>query len=255
MNNKFKDLGILIILTFFATILSLALKVNFLVSALLFFALPSIYISFKQKNQIMRLSKFSALMGIPFIIIFDYIMASTNGWIVPKTIFSFRILEVVTIEMIIAMFFGVYFVLQFYTYFLDHHIEKHPKTRLFGVLIGSVFVIFILLYLIWPKLLHIPYAYIILGIIFLALPTILLLITHKTLIKKFGFLGLFFMFNSSLYEYVGLTLGLWEFPGSQYVGTVTINNATLPFEEIIFYIILIAIWVATFYEIFDDDMK
>ena len=63
----------------------------------------------------------------------------------------------------------------------------------------------------------------------------------------------FFLFYSLLYEITAMKLGWWSFPG-EYIGLVTILE-TFPIEEFIFWILLFAMAVLTFFEYTEDDEK
>jgi len=52
-----------------------------------------------------------------------------------------------------------------------------------------------------------------------------------------------------------LQLGWWDFPGSNFIGWVSIFNIRFPLEELIFWLFLFAMAILTYYEFFDDDEK
>ena len=83
----------------FASLASFLLRANFLVSTLIFFGIPSLILSFKDKNLIKKAALFSACFGFPLTIIIDYIATLTRTWFVPKSIFPVRIFGLVALEM------------------------------------------------------------------------------------------------------------------------------------------------------------
>ena len=90
------DLIILLIYPIFGTILSFVLNINAFTSVLIFFGLPSFYLTLKLPRFAIRAGVFSLLVSFPFIIIIDYIAHLTNQWIIPSSVLP-RIFEYVTI--------------------------------------------------------------------------------------------------------------------------------------------------------------
>ncbi|MCK4588924.1 MAG: hypothetical protein KAT77_00650 [Nanoarchaeota archaeon] len=260
MNKKERmklDLVLLIIWPIIASLLSLLLRPNNLISILLFFGLPAVYLSFLAKKHIKKSLIFSLVIGIPFTIIIDYIANLTKTWDAP-TLFGFKIFNHIIIEDLIWGIVWVYFILIFYEYFLDQHVtkknyNKNLKYLIIFLLILSVLFFFFLI--INPLLLHIPYFYLVMGILVILLPLIFVLFEFPVLLTKFLKTGAYFFFLSFAYEITALKLGWWDFPGTEFIGWVEFLGLRFPFEELFFWIILGAMAVLAWYEFFDDDRK
>lgn len=50
-------------------------------------------------------------------------------------------------------------------------------------------------------------------------------------------------------------LGQWTFPGDQFIGWVNMLGVRFPFEELLFWFMLAAIGILSYYEFFDDNRK
>ncbi|MBI4973411.1 hypothetical protein HZC27_02250 [Candidatus Roizmanbacteria bacterium] len=120
-----KDFFVLVILSVVSTALLLFIKANFLVSTLVFFGLPSVFLSFRQPLKILKTFTFSFLMCIPFTFIFDYLIAKDRGWYIVNSVFPWRLFDIVVIEQFIWCFLYIYYIVMFYEYFLD---KKEKKT-------------------------------------------------------------------------------------------------------------------------------
>lgn len=62
---------------------------------------------------------FAFLTAIPIILFTDYIATISGAWLVPKTIFPFRLLGVIPIEDFIWGLLFIYSVVIFYEHFLN----------------------------------------------------------------------------------------------------------------------------------------
>src|SRR3989344_3323013 len=118
------DVILIILFPVLATLLTLIFKTNFLISTLLFFGVPSLYLSFRRPGIVLKSLIFTAIFSIPFSILVDYLAGMDKSWFVPSTIFSSRFLGVIPIEDFIWGFLWVFFTVMFYEYFLDRGKEK-----------------------------------------------------------------------------------------------------------------------------------
>jgi len=251
------DIFLLILFPIASAVLSLAFSVNFLVSILLFFGLPSLWLSFRTPSQVNKTFLFSLILSIPLGIFIDYIATVDNSWFVPITVFPFRLFSVVPIEDLIWGFFLIYSIVIFYEHFLDkgkHELVDKRMKYLAWPLIILMLVFFTILFT-KPELLVIPYAYFWLGIIFFILPAITFLSFFPRLLSKYIKTASYFFLLSLLFELTGLQLNQWTFPGSNFIGWVELFGHRFPFEEFFFGFVMGAISVLTYYEFFDDDRK
>lgn len=257
MNEKILkkiDIFLLIFLPIFAAGVSLLVKANFLTSTLLFFGLPSLWLSYRTPQRISKTLLFSGIFSIPLGIIIDYIAALDGAWYVPTTIFPFRLLGVIPIEDIIWGFFLVYTIVIFYEHFLDKgkHELIDKKMKYFILPAILVLIIFFLLYFINPDLLRIKYAYLILGVVLILLPSITFLSFFPKLISKYTKTACYFFILAFMFELTGLQLNQWTFPGQNFIGWVEILGHRFPFEEFFFWFIMVAIAILSYFEFFDD---
>jgi hypothetical protein len=260
-NNKelLKKLDILLLILFpiLSVATSLIFKVNFLISILLFFGLPSIWLSYRTPSQVKKTGLFSLILSIPLGIFIDYIATTDHSWFVPTTIFPLRLFGVVPIEDLIWGFFLIYSIVIFYEHFLDkgkHELVDRKMKYLIWPLVVLMLVFFTILFT-KPDLLVIPYAYFWLGAIFFILPSITFLSFFPRLLSKYVKTASYFFLLSLLFELTGLQLNQWIFPGSHFIGWVELFGYRFPFEEFFFWFVMGAIGVLSYYEFFDCDRK
>lgn len=259
-NQKFLkklDIFLLILFPILSVILSLALKANFLTSILLFFGLPSIWLSIRTSAQVKKTFLFSLILSLPLGIFIDYIATLDKSWFVPTTVFPFRLFGVVPVEDLIWGFFLIYSIVIFYEHFLDkgkHELVDKRMKYLAWPLIILMLVFFTLLFT-KPELLIIRYAYFWLGAIFFILPTITFLSFFPRLLSKYVKTASYFFLLAVLFELTGLQLNQWTFPGQNFIGWVELFGHRFPFEEFFFWFVMGAVSVLAYYEFFDDDRK
>lgn len=252
------DLAILLMCPLFATLISLLFKTSAFVSVLLFFGIPALYLSLRGAKYVKKSIVFAAVTSIPLIIILDYVGHLTKAWVIPNSILPFRLFGIVTIEVMLWALLYSYFVLMFYEYFLDKDVTKKiwlPHMKYLVAIMLVLFAAFMILFFNAPSLLHIPYFYLAFGIVLLLIPVIIELFEYPKLISKFARVGAYFFFLTFLYEVTALKLGWWAFPGTEFVGWVSIFGTMFPVEELVFWLILLAIAILSYYEFFDDDEK
>jgi len=238
--------------------LSLLFNLNTLTSIILFLGIPSFYLSFRGPKYIKKSIFFSLIVSIPTIIMIDYIAHLTNIWVIPYSILPFRLFGSVTLEVILWAIFNFYFVIMFYEYFLDKHFTKrllNPKIKYLILAILIIFLIFIIFLFNATDLLKIPYFYLWFGIILILIPIINQLLSYPALTTKLFKTAAYFFYLTFIYEVTGLTLGWWAFPGTEFIGWVSILWASFPIEEIVFWCILFAMAILSYYEFFEDDEK
>ena len=253
------DLVLVLLFPILASILSLLLNVNALGSVILFLVIPSIYLSFRAKNCIKKSIIFSAIISIPGIIVIDYIGHLTHTWIVPNSIFPFRVFGLVPIEDISWAFFISYYTIMFYEYFLDKHTTKKlwdPRLKYLAIMVLIFSSIFVIILFGFSSLLNIPYFYMWWGAILLLIPLLIVLFIYPKLSSKFLKTGVYFFLMTMIYELTALKLGWWYFPSeTKFIGWVSILGLQFPFEEFFFWLMLFAMSFLSYYEFFADDRK
>jgi hypothetical protein len=252
------DLALILIWPIVATVISLFLKTNSLWTLFLFFVLPSLYLGYRGKEYVKKVLIYSTITTIPLMIWIEYIAEITGTWFVPSTSFPFKLFGLVAIEVILWAFLTAFFILIFYEYFINKHRTKKLYTsRLKHIGIAGLILlgIFIFLFLIAPSLLKIPYFYMFFGVILLLIPFLVQMLKYPKTTSKFFLAGAYFFYFHFILEVVGLKLGLWTFPGTDFIGWINIFGVGFPIEELIFWFILLALTTISYYEYFDDDEK
>ncbi len=253
--NKSLDLAIVIGFLIIAPTLSIIFKTNLLISILLFYGLPSIWLSFREPKNIKRVALFSLVTTILFFIL-DYVAVKDGAWWV-STIFNFRFFDILPIEDSIWFFLGVYTVVLFYKHFSDHrpHKPEHTHFKYLLAVVGLLVLIFITNLVIFPQLLIISYAYFWIGLIFGVLPVVTVLLAYPALRYKFLKTQIYIFCLHLSFELVALRLGQWSFPGDNFIGWVQILNTKFPLEEFIIWISMTAVITLAYYEFYIDDQK
>lgn len=258
MDRKKKiDLIILLVYPIIGAIISHLLNINAFGSVIVFFGLPSVYLTIRGAKFSKRAIIFSLLSSVFMIIIIDYISHLNGQWIIPNSILP-RLFQYVTIEVIVWAILNVYFVVMFYEYFLHHHFTKEllfPRMKYFFIACLLLFVLFLFIYNFLPNLFYIPYFYFLFGTVLILIPTSVQLLRYPKFVAKFFETAAYFFYLTFTYEITALQLGWWDFPGHQFIGWVTISNIKFPIEELIFWIFLFAMAILAYYEFFDDREK
>ena len=91
------DVLLLILFPIATALLSFALNTGFIGSMLLFFGVPSVWLSWRKPKVVKRVALFSIIFTIPFWAVIDYLAHTDKTWLNP-TIFTFRIFGVVPLE-------------------------------------------------------------------------------------------------------------------------------------------------------------
>jgi len=81
------DIFILILFPILATFISLLINANYLVVTLLFFGLPSLYLSIRTRKRIAKTALFSLIFSVPLTIIVGYLASIDKAWYIKSTIF------------------------------------------------------------------------------------------------------------------------------------------------------------------------
>ena len=223
---KKADIAILIFLplVIFLAIFLVELKINYFVSLLLFFGIPSLYLSLKNDEKIQKVGLFSILVSIPIAIIFELVAFGDKGWFVPESIAPYRIFSLIPLEDFIWMFLVTYTILIFYESFCNTKFQKSidNKIKLMIYTLYPLTFLLVALFFISPSLLNIPYFYLWAGIILFLIPIILFLLRYPRLFRPFLKTSVFFFYIHLLFEIVGLKLNHWTFTGDYFIGWVPI---------------------------------
>ncbi len=248
------DLILLLIYPLFGFLLSHLLKINFFSSVIVFFGVPSAYLTFRAIKYSKKAVLFS-FFSVPIMISLDYVAQRNEQWVTPGSIFSFRLFETVTVEVLFWIMLQFYFVVLFYKYFIESSVTKklwgeNTKYLLSGVVFS--FILFLIIYFYSPTTLDIPYFFIWCDLILGLIPLITCVITHKRLNPNYLKAGAYFFYVSFVYEIAALQLGWWSYPYSSFIGWMPVFNIKFPLEELI-WMFLFAIAILIYYKFFFGD--
>ncbi len=243
-----------------ASIVSFLINANFFVSTILFLGVPSVFLSFLNRKNIKKLAVFSLIFAIPISVVMDYIMEATGGWHVPYSILgSFRLFNFVTLDLVLWSILEAYLILMFYETFLEKQCTPklyHPNLKYLFVIFYIALGVFVLLYMFNPTILQINFFYLKMGITLALLPVAGTLLKFPKFWNKFLNIAAYFFIFNFIYEVTAVKLGQWSFPAEhQLIGIVQFMGARFALEELLFWMILTAMSVVAFYEIFDDDQR
>ncbi len=251
------DIIFLILFPIISVATALTLRTNFLETTLLFFGLPSLWLSLRTLGQVAKTFLFSLFLSVPLGIVVDYIATIDQAWHVPNSVFLIRLFGIIPIEDIIYAFFLVYSIVIFYEHFLDkgkHELVDKRMKYMAWPLITLVMVFLITLFT-KPEMLVIPYAYFWLGTAIFLIPAVTFLSFFPRLISKYIKTASYFFLLALMFELTGLELQLWTFPGTHFIGWVDLFGYKFPFEEFFFWFVMSAIAILSYYEFFDDNRK
>lgn len=243
-----------------AAAVSFALKANAMTSVLLFLGVPAVIASIGQSRRVlMKLAIFTLVVAPAAIITIDYIAERNLTWLFfPASLFSFRLLQFVTIEVIVWALLNIYAVVAFYELFFERHRTVRlfePRLKHLVYILASLIILFLGAYAKTSGAIYIPYFYAVFGTILILAPLLAVLARKPNLAGKFFLTGAYFFLLSLFYEVTALRLGQWEFPSTQFIGWVSLAGVRFPLEELFFWIMLMAMAVLAYYEYFDDDGK
>jgi len=250
------DAIILLLIPILGACATLFWSLRYLNSILIFLGFPILYLAFKvPRKTLWKSGLYALIFSLPLSVIVDYMVTIDEGWFVPDSIVRF--FDVVPIEDLIFGFLSVWAIVIIYEYFVDKNDKRicEPKMKYLVWLVGIAFLLFVLMYVFFPVILVVPYAFLIICSIFLLLPLILMLTHYPRLAKKYMIVAGYFFFVSLCWELSALYTNQWFYFGKHYVGWLQIFHLRMPIEEFIFFWIIYAAAILSWYEFFDDDCK
>ena len=235
---KKSDIAVLFIWVILPPTFLLIFQGNFFISSILYLVLPSIYFSVRKPNVVLK-ALIVSLVAMPPMVIFDYLAFLNKAWAVP-TIFSFRFFQFIPFEDFFFTFWAVYVVIVTSHYFFSslklNIINKIPITKS-GIILLSLFVLFLFFYLLKPEIFIIPYYYILLVLVAFIIPALILFIQFKPYQKPLLWIVTYSICLMLPYEITANILGFWTFPSSEYIGIIRILGQSFPIEEFLAWMI------------------
>ena len=233
------------------------LNTNHLITTLLVFGIPGIFLIIQIPKRSIRILIFALLATILWGPAFDVITTLNGMWLTQKSTIGITLFNLSPIENWIWLFLIIVFALSFYESFLDKGrakvvIKKFDKIAIF---LGALFSIGIFTaYLANQHMLISKYAYIFIGITNLVIPSIVYYWLNPSLLKKSIPVSFYFFLYFLSYEYVAVGHGHWTY-GNQLLGNITIGSVSFPLEELIFWMIFSIPLCIAGYEYLVDDNK
>jgi hypothetical protein len=255
MRNK-KDFRVIVILIILAALAVFHLKLEYLPTVILFFGIPSLYISIRNKKIIKKPLEFAVLISLPAVFVFDYLAHINNVWYESSTI-GIRILNTFPIDTFIWSILYIYFIIMFYEHFFDNtrtNLKFSKKIKFLIYHLAILLFVFSIILKLSPGLLEINYLYIKLIICLFLIPITVILGKYPKLIKKISIQGAIFLVISIIYELLAVYLSQWQFNGTQYIGWIVLLGQRFPFEEFLWLIFAVPAFICL-YEYFADDLK
>lgn len=256
--NKYLELLILVILVLLAAGSSVLFNFNFLITTLLFFGLPAVYLIFLNPAHIKKALVSALLFGLLWSFSFDFIAELNYAWswsVGESLLFPGTFFGVVSLDIMVWFFLWIFLVVMFYEHFIERRVSKKISSNIwYSVSVGTVALIVMLtLFFIDPEILKFSYTYLVLGIAALC-QFLYVIVRRPHLFPKTLEVVPFFLFLYLTFEIVALHLKLWDFTG-QYVGMILINNLQFPLEEFFFWILLSSAVAVSYHELYVDDQK
>ncbi len=256
-HRRWIDVGAMVMLPIIATVITFIFKMNLLISILLFFAAPAIYLSLRKPALFKKSFIFSLILSVPMSLSFDVLAAINGSWVIPQSLFPIRFFGVATIEVYLFGLFWVLYAVLFYEYFFDKNRKKEktsPHLKYLLYLSGALILYVLLGFFVNESLLHIPYFYLVFGILFIFGPLLLFLFSFPSFIYRYSVVAAYFFFPLFLFEIAALYTGQWAFTGD-FIGFITLFGFRFPIEELIIWMIGATVALLSYYEFFDDDER
>lgn len=253
--NKKLDLIIVFAIFILSALISIIFNLKPLTGGLLSLLIPSIYLMLREKKNFWKIFWGVFIFGVIIGFSFDFIVTLNQGWVVTRIVLPWKFFEILPIDNVIGWALMTLFILVFYEHFLDDEKNKKISKNLKWALIPFSTLLFLLLvlYIINPSLLKLPYIYLLGGSMAIIFP-IALTLSKARFLEKFLKLGVFFFVVWFTLELVCLKNQGWIFPG-QYIGQINILGLIFPFEELFFWMMFYSTTVVSYYEVFIDDRK
>lgn len=248
--RKLLDLVVVIFFVMASAATSIFFGLNFLLTTILFFGLPSAYLLYRKPNNLKKVTLISVILGLIWGFSFDYIAELNNAWawggntglFFPVTFF-----DVVSLDILIWYFLWIFSVISFYEYFVEYdNSAKISKNALPIAVTGVLVAAMVVLLGTFTNILLFEHTYFWLGAVTLIPYTYIVMRKPKLFVKSL-MVAPYFFYLFLVFELTALYADLWSFSG-HYIGMVNIVGLAFPFEEFFFWIMLSAAVTAAYYE-------
>lgn len=211
---------------------------SYLVSTLLFFLPPSLYITIRRPSLFKELSIYALSIGVPFVLVIDTIGRYNDAWW-ETSIFSYRIFGLVPIETVLWGVLYAYAIPAIYEYFFGgrRQISLSGKFWKFETCLLISLIIFITTFSFTREWFVMPYFYALFAGIFYVLVSFSGFVRNPRMFLNLWKQCLYFSLLLLIGELGALAAHQWGFSGNQYLGMIHIGNLSMPFEEMIWIVI------------------
>ncbi len=236
--NKTKERILLIFYFLSVALAGVFFHFSYLVSTLLLFVGPSLYITIRRPKLFKQLSIYALLIGTPFVIVIDTIGRYNNAWW-ETSVFSQRLFGLVPFDTVLWGILYAYTIPAIYEYFFGGR-EKISLTRKFWefeVCLLVSLVIFMTTFSFNREWFVIPYFYTLFVGIFYILTSFIGLIRTPKMFLRLWKQCLYFSVLLLIGELGALAAHHWGFSGNEYLGMLHFGNLSMPFEEMIWILI------------------
>lgn len=256
MGLKIFDWASVFILPVFATIIIIIVQADLLVSILMFFGFPSLYLAIRNPSVFRKCFTFATLVSLPLSLFVDTLAAINGSWIISKSLFTFRFFGVATVEVYFFSLLWALYVILFYEHFIvgERHNGKMSSRIVYFNLLSLALLVYVFVGVSFNNnLLYIPYFYLVIGVGLVIVPLIVFLWFYPGFIRRFFVVGLYFFFLLFCFEIAALTTKQWAFPGTEFIGFIQLFQYRIPIEEVIIWMCFASASLLSYYEYFGDD--
>jgi len=250
------DLLVLLTLPLIFAFICIYFRVNFLISIVALFVVPSLWLALKLRKRSTKILIFSLVAGILGTILVDPFATHNHVWMV-KSIYLINILGGIPIEQFLWSVSFIFLVTAFYEFFC----LKKNSGSLFDKKLPILIVVFAILFTVFVStnylsvlVAYIKYIYFLGGMMIFGIPIIIVFYKIPAERSSIFYTAFYFIVLNSVYEFVAVSLCLWSFPGAaNYIFSFYFYGRLLPLEEILFFSILGSSGVLSYYLLFDND--
>lgn len=248
--KKQMDFAVIILILLLSSVVWFVFDLKPLIGGgLLFMLLPVAYLGIREAKPWKALIGASFILGFLLGFFFDFIQMYNQAWSVDRLAIPWKILDVMPIDNAIGYFLMTLFTLVFYEHFFTRRRDVLLPRRFYkvAVIVTAVVTIMLVIAVVDITLLTIPYPYIVGGLAAATL-TIVAALRRQKLLGSLTSMSVFFFFVWLLAEIVAVVTGGWTYPGTQYLGWVSIGEIHFPIEELLFWMVWYAPFLVLGYE-------
>jgi hypothetical protein len=208
----------------------------------------ALYTLWQLQHSRKKIMLFSAVSTIVFAVAFEMLAAQFNLWVSVGSIYK---LLGVNVENLLFFLLHMIIILGSYELFVDGDKQqsrnKHLPLLLFGYLLFSLVVIALNQNWLW-----LPVNYLNFGLVTIFIPMLVLMIVEKTILRRVLLISFIWLIPILVNEIVMVNLGYITYTGS-YFHVLELFGASVPIEELMFWVVFSTPVLLLGYEYFVDD--